>query len=120
MNIVCRLGGFHTLMSFLGSIGSVMKGSGLEEALENAYGPTAITHMMFGKAASRALHGHFLVEAALVNKLMYCHTQLMKMRLSTLVRNQKLQMKKMLIYQVIYWDCNNFCWNYYVGRNPCR
>ena len=35
MNIVCRLGGFHTMMSFLGSIGSMMKGSGLEGALEN-------------------------------------------------------------------------------------
>lgn len=33
MNIVCRLGGFHTMMSFMGSIGTMMKGSGLEEAL---------------------------------------------------------------------------------------
>ena len=70
MNIVCRLGGFHTMMSFLGSIGSMMKGSGLEEALENAYGPNAVTHMMSGKAISRALRGHFLIEAALINKLM--------------------------------------------------
>ena len=50
MNIVCRLGGFHTMMSFLGSIGSMMKGSRLEEALENAYGPNAVTHMISGKA----------------------------------------------------------------------
>ena len=70
MNIVCRLGGFHTMMSFMGSIGSMMKGSGLEEALETVYGPNAVTHMMSGKAVSRALRGHFLVEAALVNKLM--------------------------------------------------
>ena len=34
MNIVFRFGGFHTMMSFLGRIGSMMKGSGLEEALE--------------------------------------------------------------------------------------
>ena len=32
LNIVCRLGGFHTLMSFMGSIGYMMSGSGLEEA----------------------------------------------------------------------------------------
>ena len=57
-------------MSFLGSIGSVMKGSGLEEALENAYRPTAITHTMSCKAVSRALRGYFLVETTLVNKLM--------------------------------------------------
>ena len=70
MNIVYRLGGFHTMMSFMGSIGSMMKGSRLEEALQRAYGPNAVTHMISGKAVSRALRGHFLVEAALVNKLM--------------------------------------------------
>ena len=70
MNIVCRLGGFHTMMSFLGSIGSMMKGSGLEEALENVYGSNAVTHMISGKAISRALRGHFLIEAALMNKLL--------------------------------------------------
>ena len=58
------------MMSFIGSIGSVMKGSELEEALETAYGPNAVTHMISGKAISRALRCHFLVEAALVNKLM--------------------------------------------------
>ena len=58
------------MMSFVGSIGSVMKGSGLEEALETAYGPNAVTQMMSGKAIARALRGHFLVEGALVNKLM--------------------------------------------------
>ncbi len=51
------------------SIGSMMKGSGLEEALERAYGPNAVTQMMSGKAISRALCRHFLIEAALVNKL---------------------------------------------------
>lgn len=69
MNIVCRLGCFHTMLNFLGNIGSMMKGSGLEEALENAYGPSAVTHMISGKAVSRALHGHFLIEATLMNKL---------------------------------------------------
>ena len=70
MNMVCRLGGFHTMMSFMGSIGTMMKGSGLEEALGNVYGPNAVTHMITGKAVSRALRGHFLIEAALTNKLL--------------------------------------------------
>ena len=70
MNIVCRLGGFHTMMSFMGSIGTMMKGSGLEEALGTVYGPNAVTHMITGKAVSRALRGHFLNEAALTNKLL--------------------------------------------------
>jgi hypothetical protein len=69
MNIVCRLGGFHMLMSFIGSIGFMMKGSGLEEALECVYGVNALTHMISGKAVSRALRGHYLVQAALVHKL---------------------------------------------------
>jgi len=31
LHIVCKLGGFNTIMSFLGSIGHMMAGSGLEE-----------------------------------------------------------------------------------------
>ena len=54
MKIVCRLGGFHTLMSFLGSIGDLMEGSGLEEALQRVYGKNAVDHMMTGKAIARA------------------------------------------------------------------
>jgi len=46
LNIVCRLGGFHTMMSFIGSIGSMMKGSGLEEALETVYGANSVSHMI--------------------------------------------------------------------------
>ena len=58
------------MMSFMGSIGSMMKGSGLEDVLESIYGPNAASYMMSGKAVSRALCGHFfLAEAALVNKL---------------------------------------------------
>ena len=38
MNIVLILGGFHLMKSFMGSIGSLMKGSGLSEALATCYG----------------------------------------------------------------------------------
>ena len=34
LKILCRLGGFHTLMSYLGSIGNAMKGSGIVECLQ--------------------------------------------------------------------------------------
>lgn len=70
MNIVCRLGGFHTLMSFLGSIGDLMEGTGLEEALQKVYGKNAVEHMMTGKATARSLRGHMLVDAALHMMLM--------------------------------------------------
>jgi hypothetical protein len=64
-NIVLHLGGFHLQMSLLGSIRHLMAGSGLEEALETVYAPNAVKHMLSGKAVSRAVHGHFLVESAL-------------------------------------------------------
>ena len=35
--IVLRLAGFHTLISFLGAIGYLMAGSGLEQVLETIY-----------------------------------------------------------------------------------
>lgn len=65
MNIVCRLGGFHLLMNFLGAVGSIMAGSGLSEVMETCYGPLTVTYMMTGKAYAKALRGHFLVESAL-------------------------------------------------------
>ena len=47
LKIVCRLGGFHLIISYLGSIGRVMptEGSGLSEVLETAYGANAVTHI---------------------------------------------------------------------------
>ena len=68
--IVLRLGGFHLLMSTCGSLFQMMKGSGIEEALEQVYGPNAVTHMMSGKAITRALRGLFLIEAALSTKIL--------------------------------------------------
>ena len=63
--IVLRLGGFHTLMSFLGSIGHIITGSGLQRLLELVYAENTVTHMMSGKAYDRAFRGHLLVDAAL-------------------------------------------------------
>ena len=61
LDIVVRLGGFHTLMSFLGSIGTVMEGSGLDRLHELIYASNSVTHIMSGKAVARALRAHFLV-----------------------------------------------------------
>ena len=38
IKIVLILGGFHLMMSFLGSTGTLMKGSGISEALQTVYG----------------------------------------------------------------------------------
>ena len=42
----------------------------MEEALGSVYGTKTVTHMLSGKAFSRTLRGHFLIEAALTNKLL--------------------------------------------------
>ena len=51
------------MMCFMGGVGTTMRGSGLEEALGIVYGSNAVNHTIGGKAVSRTLHGHFLVEA---------------------------------------------------------
>ena len=66
LNIVCCLGGFHTLMSFFGRVGNMMKGSGLQELFAEVYAERSVIHIMFGKAFSGALRSHFLTESALL------------------------------------------------------
>ena len=48
--VVLRLGGFHTQMSFIGSIGHLMAGSGLQELLETIYANNTVIHMLNGKS----------------------------------------------------------------------
>jgi hypothetical protein len=75
LKIVLRLGGFHMLMSFLGGIGTVMKGSGLHEAMETIYASNTVNHMMDGKAYARAVRCHLIIDAVLheilLKKLIY-------------------------------------------------
>ena len=75
LDIVCRLGGFHTLMSFLGSIGKMMSGSGLEEVFEEVYAEHTVVHMLSGKAVARSLRAHILVQSALVAMILEAISQ---------------------------------------------
>ena len=52
-------------MSFLGAIGYLMAGSGLQEIMELVYAPNAVVHILSGKAYARAVRAHLLVDAAL-------------------------------------------------------
>ena len=70
LKVVLILGGFHLMMSFIGSIGHLMKRSGISEVLGTVYGSNAVEHMISGKAVLRALRGHFLVPSALNTKLL--------------------------------------------------
>lgn len=66
-NVVVRLGGFHLLMSFLGSIGMIMSGSGLKELLSTIYAENSIDKMLSGH--SRAVRAHNLVSLSLANEI---------------------------------------------------
>lgn len=63
--MVLCLGGFHMKMSFLGAIGHIMSGSGLDSTLGEVYGENSVIHMLSGKAYSRAIRGFFMVDSAL-------------------------------------------------------
>ena len=64
-SVVLRLGGFHVEMSFLGCIGKIMSGSGLQQVLEVVYAPNTVVHMLAGRAMARAFRGHMFVDSAL-------------------------------------------------------
>jgi len=70
LSVVVKLGGFHTLMNYLGAVGHVMRGTGFEEVLLLLFGQSTIEHVLSGKAYARAIRGHFLVQAALVQMLL--------------------------------------------------
>ena len=68
--VIVRLGGFHLLMSYLGSIGHIMDGSGLAELWETVYTKGSVIHMQSGHAFSRSLRAHILTASALIGVLM--------------------------------------------------
>lgn len=57
-------------VSLLGSIGHVMKGSRLEDALGVLLGPNTVVHVLSGKAYTRAVRGHFIIYKALSDLLL--------------------------------------------------
>ena len=69
--LILRLGAFHMEMSFLGSIGHLMAGSGIKELFEMIYAPNAVEQIMSGKAFSRAVRAHLLLDAVLNGLLFF-------------------------------------------------
>lgn len=68
--VVICLGGFHMKMSFLGTIGHIMSGTGLDVALAQVYAENTVIHMLSGKAYARAIRGLFMVDSALNSIIM--------------------------------------------------
>ena len=72
LRIVCRLGGFQMMMSFLG-IRNLMESSDIDLFIE-VYVENTINHIMSGKAVSRALSIQFLTKTILVTLLLLITT----------------------------------------------
>ncbi|KZS22069.1 Uncharacterized protein APZ42_010961 [Daphnia magna] len=64
-HVVLKLGGFHTQMSYIHAICSLMDGSGLKEVYEKIYAAETVTHLLSRKAYSRAERAMLLVDDAL-------------------------------------------------------
>ena len=71
--LVLRLGGFHNQIGFLGAIGHMVSGSGLQVPIEVVYTSNTVAHMLSVKAEARAVRGHLLVDSAL-NELIAAKT----------------------------------------------
>ena len=57
-------------MRFLGSIGTLIKGTSLDDLISGVYAENSVIHMMSGKAISRAIRAHILVESSLMSLLL--------------------------------------------------
>ncbi len=72
--LVVRPGGMHTLMSFIGCVGTLMSGTGLEEILNAAF--SGVGSMLNGKAWPKSLRGFRMMTTVLLEDIVTsgCHT----------------------------------------------
>ena len=102
LNIVCRLGGFHTLLSFIGSIGYVMGESGSEEVLTEVSAGNSVLHMLSGKAYTRAVRGYILVNSD-------CSEALVELEKQLDIKKEQLknssQTARLWINMLMWWSC---------------
>ena len=67
-DVINRLGGMHTLMSFAGTVGTLMQGSGLSEILESTF--AGVTKMLSGKKFPQNIRAIRLVLEELLRSTM--------------------------------------------------
>ncbi len=70
--LVVMLGSFHTAMSYMGAIGRIMSGSGIEELWETVYAANSVKQMVGGHYYSRAIRAHMLTQLALGLEVFKC------------------------------------------------
>ncbi|KAJ8865571.1 hypothetical protein PR048_033091 [Dryococelus australis] len=69
-SVILHLGGFHLLIRFMGSIGLIMSGSGIEELWMQVYAKSSVTHIISGHAFYRAVRAHMLTSQALITMIL--------------------------------------------------
>ena len=52
-------------MSYVGSVGHIMEGSGLQEVMSIIYAEDTVPHLFSGKAYARAIRAHSIISSAL-------------------------------------------------------
>lgn len=63
--MVIKLGGFHILRSFLGCMGYIMVGTGVQEVLGEIYATDSVDKMLNGHSYSRSIRAQTLLRLAL-------------------------------------------------------
>ena len=81
INFIPRLGGMHTLMNFVGAVGTLMTDSGLEDILQTAFG--GVAKMLSGKKFPQNIRALRLVVEELLRGIIdetgsTCYSDLMK------------------------------------------
>ena len=68
--VIVRLGSFHLLMSFMGTIGYIMQGSGLSTILGKVYAEKTVEKILGGHTYSRSIRAFLLINTALGDHLL--------------------------------------------------
>ena len=69
-NVLIRIGGFHWLMSFMGCIGSIMEGSGLQDVLNTVFALGSVDKILSGHAYARAVRAFSLINTVLASLIL--------------------------------------------------
>ena len=81
-SVILRLGGFHILISFLGSIGHLMAGTCLQELLEVIFAGNTVAHILSGNVVACTICGHLLLDSIL-HTILLCNLFETKLSLSS-------------------------------------
>ena len=99
--IFVRLGGFHFVMSYLGSMGTIMNDSDLRNQWETVYAHNSVNHMLTGHAYARALRAHMLSVASLVAHMFDTPNCLSGVNLNKVKSLHDMLLKHMCLPQVL-------------------